>query len=587
MLRRPDLPNQEAIEDLIVEQYLAWKEGPDPSWEEGTRKRYRDMTWGYILRIYGELQAPDLLRTIVTLTESEFAAIVSIYRPADPDDATAHAKQTARWWSDVWHWIHNVIPTEMPTLRENILSEIGEQTKRITKMGWGGWEARVSIVSVEDKAPEPEEFAKALSPPAGDHPISTADVFCGGGGFSRGAYQAGAVAIAAVDNSKWAVETYNANYGPIAKKMGIEEWVHEVAPSLQGKLDCYIGGPPCFGFSKGSRKMLGPGSEVDKIPEYIQGLKESEPPVFILENVPNLRENKRWDKEYKSYLRQMKRLGYEVVDTILWANDFGCPQARQRLFIVGTLGRKFEFPTGDRGAILGPNWAPFPAEDIGTLLPNRRRKNGRPIPPANPSVLNFEPSWDIIAKKIGRKLYTSELTLTSGISPLNVSGASKTIRQNAHTHWFDTLDTGYDYYFSLKILKAAQKAARQGHDIQVKPLEGFNDELIWREYKDTEKKNEWLPGWYEIRRNQLIDNIADKKWLDEIPLGEPFYIQMLDGPVDGASCLSFKEAALLQGFPLDYEWRGPKTAQWSMVGNAIPSVFGYYLLKALIEQGFV
>ena len=110
-------------------------------------------------------------------------------------------------------------------------------------------------------------------------------------------------------------------------------------------VDLLIFGFPCQAFSVAG-KRLGLQDERGKVILGIMDvIEQSKPDTFIAENVEGL-ESIDDGKTLKLILRRFKKLGYNVAYNVLNARDFGVPQNRRRLFIVGTRGSKeFVFPT--------------------------------------------------------------------------------------------------------------------------------------------------------------------------------------------------------------------------------------------------
>lgn len=100
-----------------------------------------------------------------------------------------------------------------------------------------------------------------------------------------------------------------------------------------GELDLLAGGPPCQGFSVQRR-----GSDTDDrnklVEEYISKVIAIRPKMFILENVPGI-EGKRGRDILHQALTKVQQTGYFIHEQILDAQDYGVPQRRRRVFIVG------------------------------------------------------------------------------------------------------------------------------------------------------------------------------------------------------------------------------------------------------------
>lgn len=157
------------------------------------------------------------------------------------------------------------------------------------------------------------------------------DLFCGGGGSSWGARNAGAEIACAVDAWPVAVETYRANF-PGAKVINatLDE---DSCPSVLGDIgpiDLILASPECTNHTcaKGSR----PRDEGSKrTANYVLNFaRKLNPRWIVLENVVQMRN---WHG-YTPLIDKLEALGYSVLPQVLDAADFGAPQTRRRLFLL-------------------------------------------------------------------------------------------------------------------------------------------------------------------------------------------------------------------------------------------------------------
>lgn len=152
------------------------------------------------------------------------------------------------------------------------------------------------------------------------------DLFCGAGGFTYGFVLAGFRPVLAVDSDAWAVASYGANFGDHAVCTAIEK-VKAFPPA-----EVIIGGPPCQGFSQlGSHLPNDPRNQLWR--QYLRAVEAVLPPVFVMENVPQLLKS----EEYAQFERKARHLGYRIASGILNAADYGVPQKRKRAILIGSL----------------------------------------------------------------------------------------------------------------------------------------------------------------------------------------------------------------------------------------------------------
>lgn len=113
----------------------------------------------------------------------------------------------------------------------------------------------------------------------------------------------------------------------------------------RGKVDLFAGGVPCPPFSVAG-KQLGKADERDLFPEAIRLIGEIEPKAIMLENVRGFLDP-RFEAYRKEILESIKKLGYDVQIKLLNANDYGVPQLRPRVIIIGIksdIKKEFSYP---------------------------------------------------------------------------------------------------------------------------------------------------------------------------------------------------------------------------------------------------
>ena len=175
------------------------------------------------------------------------------------------------------------------------------------------------------------------------------DLFAGAGGMSLGFDNAGFKNLLAVEFNKDFAETYKKNFprhNLIVDdiKNVTEKQIYDIIKSE--KVDVIIGGPPCQGFSIAGnigRNFI----DDDRnrlFKEFVRFVKIIKPRMFVLENVAAMeRHNK--GKTIKEIVSSFKEIGYDIKYKVLNAVNYGVPQERRRIFIVGTLGKNsFEYP---------------------------------------------------------------------------------------------------------------------------------------------------------------------------------------------------------------------------------------------------
>lgn len=132
---------------------------------------------------------------------------------------------------------------------------------------------------------------------------------------------------------KFARETFKANY-ELEEKHFHKDISDMNGYEYKGLVDIVVGGTPCQDFSiAGLRKGLN-GDKGILIYEYIRILKEIDPPIFIYENVRGMLSDNN-GKTFKDFIQTLRDMNYYCHYDILNTRDYGVPQNRERVFIVG------------------------------------------------------------------------------------------------------------------------------------------------------------------------------------------------------------------------------------------------------------
>lgn len=173
--------------------------------------------------------------------------------------------------------------------------------------------------------------------------LKSIEICAGAGGQALGLEMAGFKHIALVEYEKKYCETLKKNR---------PEWniICEDVKNFSGKpyrnkIDLLAGGVPCPPFSVAG-KQLGSDDERDLFPEALRLIEEINPKAVMLENVRGF-----LDPAFKDYresiLKRIDELGYNVQIKLLNASDYGVPQLRPRIVIVGIrkdVQGKFSYP---------------------------------------------------------------------------------------------------------------------------------------------------------------------------------------------------------------------------------------------------
>lgn len=237
------------------------------------------------------------------------------------------------------------------------------------------------------------------------------DLFAGAGGFSLAALSVGIDVVCAIENQRSAAATYAANLRRLdgSPVRLIERDVLTVDPAAllkecgltPGRCDIILGGPPCQGFS--THRLNGSGIQDPRnslLARYFDFVAALRPRTFLVENVPGLL----WDrhKEYlEGFVATADACEYDLTGPlVLNARDYGVPQNRKRVFILGI----------DRRRPLSVEWPPRPTH-CSPSTPEAERDGRRswrtaavafsPAPENDPNDIHMQSGQSLIEVFIG------------------------------------------------------------------------------------------------------------------------------------------------------------------------------------------
>jgi DNA (cytosine-5)-methyltransferase 1 len=232
------------------------------------------------------------------------------------------------------------------------------------------------------------------------------DLFAGAGGLSLAAQNAGLTVVAAIEKNSHACKTYRENLiGKNIKTTLYEKDILEVTPQKildahfgdKASCDIVLGGPPCQGFS--THRINDAGVDDPRnalVLRYFEYVATLRPKVFLMENVPGILWP-RHEKFLRAFYSEGEKAGYQIKQAVtLDARDYGVPQRRKRVFILGI--RK-DFP-------FNGCWPPKPTHgDESEILKNPNLKSwipaskifSEPLSPSDANNNHMNHSAEIIA----------------------------------------------------------------------------------------------------------------------------------------------------------------------------------------------
>ncbi|OYO25880.1 DNA cytosine methyltransferase [Janthinobacterium sp. PC23-8] len=181
--------------------------------------------------------------------------------------------------------------------------------------------------------------------------IRVISFFTGAGGLDLGFDLTGYDVVYATDIDAMCCETLKANLGGVLSKSTIVEQadIRKIDPSTLPKdIDLIIGGPPCQSFSASGRRAGGASGRLDDrgtlFEAYCKIIDYVKPKAFLFENVRGILGTNKGE-DWNAIVESFRDIGYTISYRILDALDYGAPQQRERMIMVGhKLDSEFLFP---------------------------------------------------------------------------------------------------------------------------------------------------------------------------------------------------------------------------------------------------
>lgn len=379
------------------------------------------------------------------------------------------------------------------------------------------------------------------------------DLFCGAGGMSLGFQNAGCKILGGIDINPHAIRTHHKNFPNCKLNIEAQDIAEINLNKLSikpGEVDILIGGPPCQVYSQiglGKLKSLGKNIEIDPrnflYQNFVKFIGFYKPLFFIMENVDSLINKKIFITIIQELEKGLAKKhnnypGYRIKHSILTASDYGVPQIRKRLFIVGVrqdLDYEFEFPKpfSQKPITVG--------EAISDLLP------------LTPPYLPFRSKTSGVPQKDIKK-------------PYRLTPQSK-----------------YQEKMRRKITKIPETDRVMNHICRShNPLDMICFAMLPQEGKYID-----LP---ETMRRYRWDIFDDK--YKRLPWDKPSWTLTAHMQKDCLAyihpyqnrSISVREAARLQSFPDHFIFDAPMTRMFELVGNSVPPLLAEAIAKPIVEK---
>lgn len=389
--------------------------------------------------------------------------------------------------------------------------------------------------------------------------IRIIDLFAGAGGFGLGFEMSSKdyEVLLSLEIDKWAVDTLRKNKSHSIIEADIRtfnsaEKIHSICKSTP---DVIIGGPPCQGFSQASGRKDPSDPRNSLFKYYAKWVETLKPKVFVMENVKGIlnKTNETGEKVIDIIKSTFEKCGYKVNIWQLNAANFGVPQSRERVFIVGN--------------ILNED---IPPPSITHYLPDEKVKLNGSIKYLKTAVNVFDAISDL------PKLKSGEGSEESVYNSLSISDYQRLMRGD---------NTILYNHVSMKHTKRIVE--RYSRIINGSKLNEIPEDLMVRKRNGNgELSNVLFSSNYRHLKPEMISYT--------IPAS--FYSNFIH-PNQPRNITS-REAARIQSFPDNYVFQGKRTqisskllekigkesenhlSQYNQIGNAVPPI----LAKAIADH---
>jgi len=386
------------------------------------------------------------------------------------------------------------------------------------------------------------------------------DLFAGCGGLSEGFYREGFKALAHVEIDHWACETLRTRmkyYGykdyekeVIEHDITSKDILKRIDNAVNGRtVDIIIGGPPCQAYSTAGRVRDGKRMATDPrnylFESYVKILNHYKPFFFVFENVTGLLSAQ--VNGAPIFPKVLKALGkkYKVIGNpeVLVHNtaDYGVPQIRKRVIIIGVRKDIDKNPLQLYQDIIKTHWNPETSEE----------------------------------ERKGRKRFVDVKKAIGDLPPVE-PGCDESTQE-------------YSYPCDNEFLKRVGKKGE--HPLMDHVARNHND--LDRERFQVMIHNHWTFGQlrrlmpqYEHEHARVFDNSYVVQWWDlpsKTILAHIYKdgFQFIHPDENQRRTFTVREAARIQSFPDDFEFKGSRGEKYKQIGNAVPPLFAEALAKSI------
>ncbi len=420
---------------------------------------------------------------------------------------------------------------------------------------------------------ENEEYVVVNSPDK----LKVVSLFSGAGGMDLGFINSGFEIIWANDFFQEAVDSYRKNIG---KHMIYGDITKISSDDIPDGADVIIGGFPCQGFSVANTRRSMEDKRNFLYREMLRVIKDKNPKFFVAENVKGILSIEK-GKVFEMIKSDFESLGYEVEAHILNAAEYGVPQARERVVIIGNrIGVKNPFP-------VKTHYLDTPKEN---MLPAITTKQAIDF---LSNVKTSNKSKTIKMEDIKKHIEKTGIQDENGFFEiLGIDKNATEITINNHIASENVADTfwGRKYEVNQHDICDYLRYWREKTGWTTKRVDDhFGYSYTAGHWFRKDNNSGSIPNpedWWELKKILGFDDKYDKVVTTlvekEIKFEQSLRITNWDRPSDTITAtspeihvnkkrrLSARECAILQTFPITYEFTGSLNKMYTQIGNAVP-----------------
>ena len=388
-------------------------------------------------------------------------------------------------------------------------------------------------------------------------------LFSGAGGMDIGFINAGFEIVWANDFFREAYESYRKNIGNHIVYGDITKIKSEDMPN---NIDLVIGGFPCQGFSVANNKRSMKDERNFLYKEMLRVIRDKRPKFFVAENVKGLLSMEH-GKVIKMIKSDFESLGYKVDARLLNAAEYGVPQARERVVIIGNrLGLDNPYP----GAT---HWVdskkyktkkglkkPVTVEETIGFLSDIPLSNNPIVLDNDVVIYNHMAATNVYDKFWGRKYNVNQHDICDYLKYWRDKAGYTTKKVDDHF--------GYKYTAGHWFRKDNNSGSipKPSDWWELKKILGFDDKYDKKVTTMVEK---------DIKYEQSLRITNWTRPSDTITATSP------EIHINKERRLSARECAMLQTFPMDYQFVGSLNLVYRQIGNAVPVVLAEQIARGI------